>query len=269
VDLTKPTLDAQQEANYGQAALISEFIRNHSPKGVTISLGGEIGEVGNKNSTPEELEAYMSGYTKRMKPGVVGLSKVSVQTGTSHGGVVLPDGTLAKVKVDFDTLAKLSEAARTKHGMGGAVQHGASTLPMELFDKFPQTGTCEIHLATEFQNIMYEHPKFPAALKDEIYAWLKEKAANERKEGESDSQFFYKTRKKAIGPFKDRIWGLPAPVRDEILAVLGEKLETLFRKLNVEGTGQMIKPFVPLPDVALPAPSADQAGKAEQFEGDD
>jgi len=269
VDLSKPTLDAQQEANYVQCALISDFVRARQPQTVTVSLGGEIGEVGSKNSTPEELEAFISGYLKRIKPGTAGLSKVSVQTGTSHGGVVLPDGTLAKVKVDFDTLAKLSEAARTKHGMGGAVQHGASTLPVELFDKFPQTGTCEIHLATEFQNIMYEHPKFPAALKDEIYAWLREKTANERKEGESDSQFFYKTRKKAIGPFKDRIWGLPAPIREEILAVLADKLETLFRKLNVEGTGQKIKSFVPLPDVPLPAPSADQAGRAEHFEGDD
>jgi len=269
VDLSKPTLDAQQELNYSKCLEISGFVRAHEPKGVTVSLGGEIGEVGQKNSTVEELEAYVNGYNKGLKPGVVGLSKVSVQTGTSHGGVVLPDGTLAKVKVDFDTLAKLSEAARTKHGMGGAVQHGASTLPTELFDKFPQTGTCEIHLATEFQNIMYEHAQFPADLKNEIYEWLKVNAANERKEGESDSQFLYKARKKAIGPFKAKLWGMPAASREAIISVLSEKVELLFRKLNVGGTGTLIKPFVPLADVPLPAPAAAKAGRAEHFEGDD
>jgi len=35
-----------------------------------------------------------------------------------------------------------------KYGMAGAVQHGASTLPAELFDRFPKLGACEIHLAT-------------------------------------------------------------------------------------------------------------------------
>ncbi|MEK7477328.1 MAG: class II fructose-bisphosphate aldolase [Candidatus Coatesbacteria bacterium] len=269
VDLAKGTLDEQQALNYGKAIEISDFVRAHQPKGVTVSLGGEIGEVGSKNSTVEELEAFMNGYNKGLKPGQAGLSKLSVQTGTSHGGVVLPDGTLAKVKVDFDTLEKLSAESRAKFGMGGAVQHGASTLPTELFDRFPQTGTCEIHLATEFQNIMYEHPQFPAALKNEIYEWLKVNAANERKEGESDSQFLYKARKKAIGPFKAKLWGMPQAAKDAIIATLTEKVELLFRKLNVGGTGPAIKPFVPLPDVSLPAPAAAKAGGAEHFEGDD
>ena len=176
---------------------------------------------------------------------------------------------LDKVKVAFATLEKLSAESRAKFGMGGAVQHGASTLPTELFDRFPQTGTCEIHLATEFQNIMYEHPQFPAALKNEIYEWLKVNAANERKEGESDSQFLYKARKKAIGPFKAKLWGMPQAAKDAIIATLTEKVELLFRKLNVGGTGPAIKPFVPLPDVSLPAPAAAKAGGAEHFEGDD
>ena len=62
---------------------------------MTVSLGGEIGEVGEKNSTPEELDAYMQGYEKALKAlgDYAGLSKISVQTGTSHGGIVLPDGT--------------------------------------------------------------------------------------------------------------------------------------------------------------------------------
>jgi hypothetical protein len=153
--------------------------------------------------------------------------------------------------------------------MGGAVQHGASTLPVELFDKFPQAGTCEIHLATEFQNMIYEHPKFPASLKEEIYAFLAKECANERKAGESDNQFLYKTRKKAIGPFKAALWGLPEGIRDEIMAGLEERVDLLIRKLNVGGTGPMIKPFVKLPAIPLPPPETAKAAIAEQFEGAD
>lgn len=269
VDLSKATLAEQQEHNCTQSATITEFVRQRQPKGVMVSLGGEIGEVGGKNSTVEELTAYMDGYKARLAPGTVGLSKISVQTGTSHGGVVLPDGTMAQVKVDFDTLGKLSEAGRTKYGMGGAVQHGASTLPVELFDKFPQVGTIEIHLATEFQNILYEHPKFPADLKREIYAFLDKECAGERKTGETDSQFYYKTRKKALGPFKARLWGLPEALREELMGALEQKVDLLLRKLNAGGTGPKIKPLALAGDGTIPSPAGAKGSGPEHFEGDD
>ncbi len=268
VDLAKPDLDGQQELNCTQCVLLTEHIRSVQPKGVEISLGGEIGEVGGKNSTVEELVAFMDGYNRRLKKGVTGLSKISVQTGTSHGGVVLPDGTMASVKVDFDTLKALSESAKSKYGMGGAVQHGASTLPVELFDNFPRTGACEIHLATEFQNIVYEHPAFPADLKKEMYAYLDKECAGERKAGESDAQFYYKTRKKAIGPFKKQLWSLPEPVREKLMGALEEKLDLLFRKLNLGGTGTSIKPHVKFA-ADPPAPPGGGKAVAEAFEGDD
>ena len=45
--------------------------------------------------------------------------------------------------------------------------------------------------------------------RDEIYAWLRDNAKDERKPTDTDEQFFYKTRKKALGPFKRRIWDVP------------------------------------------------------------
>src|SRR6185369_18092757 len=102
------------------------------------------------------LEGYRRELAARA-PGAVGISKVSVQTGTSHGGVPLPDGSMAEVKLDFDVLRRLGEVARDR-GLAGAVQHGASTLPDELFHRFPAAETAEIHLATGFQNGLYEHP---------------------------------------------------------------------------------------------------------------
>ena len=65
VDLDKPTLAEQQAVNCELAADFTAFIRQHEPKGVTVSVGGEIGEVGGKNSDVHELHAFMRGYTRR------------------------------------------------------------------------------------------------------------------------------------------------------------------------------------------------------------
>src|SRR4029077_3691005 len=182
------------------------FVREHEPKGVTVSVGGEIGEVGGKNSDVHELHAYMKGFNAALKKrgaGFVGLSKISVQTGTAHGGFINADGTLRMdVKIDLKTLEVLSRVSRTDYGRGGAVQHGASTLPAEAFDAFPKAGACEIHLATNFQNMVYEHAQFPAPLKAEVYVWIRPNAPGERKPKDTEEQFLYKARKKAIGPFK-------------------------------------------------------------------
>ncbi|MFQ6058054.1 MAG: class II fructose-bisphosphate aldolase [Anaerolineae bacterium] len=252
VDLSQPTVDEQQRVNYELSAELSDFVRSLEPEGVTISLGGEIGEVGGKNSTEEELRAYLDGYDRTLAQrgaDLAGLSKVSIQTGTTHGGVVLPDGSIARVKLDFDTLERLSRVAREEYGLSGAVQHGASTLPEEAFDKFPQTETAEVHLATAFQNIIYEHPALPDELRQEVYAYLKEAHADERKEGQTDEQFVYKTRKMAFGPFKAQWWGLPADVRQKLGESLEDRFGLLFRKLNVVDTVDLVRRYVSPPTI--------------------
>jgi fructose-bisphosphate aldolase, class II len=244
VDLSKPTRDDQQRENYHRAAELTALIRSLQPDGVTISVGGEIGEVGKENSNEEELLAYLDGYEaelERRAPGAIGISKISVQTGTSHGGVPLPDGSMAEVKLDFEVLRKLGEIARQR-GLAGAVQHGASTLPDELFHQFPAVETAEIHLATGFQNALYEHPAFPAELHRKIEAWCYENAADERKAGQTDEQFVYTTRKKAIGPFKQELWELPT--KDEILAAQRRKIAFLFTELGVNGSRAMVDRYI-------------------------
>lgn len=236
VDLSKPTIKRQQELNYEVCAKLTNFIRQNQPRGIEVSVGGEIGEVGEKNSTPEDLRAYMEGYKERLRKGRVGISKVSIQTGTSHGGVVLPDGTIAKVKLDFDTLKNLSKIAREEYGLAGAVQHGASTLPSEAFGKFPEVGTAEVHLATEFQNMVYESKHFPAELKAKIYDWLKTTQGSERKPNQTEEQFLYSSRKKALGQFKKDILGLPAETRDSIAKEIESRFEFLFEQLKVANT---------------------------------
>lgn len=249
VDLSQPTLDLQQRLNYERAAELTKFIRGIEPAGVTVSVGAEIGEVGHKNSTVEELHAFMQGYLRTTAAlGVKdGISKISVQTGTSHGGVVLPDGTIAKVKLDLEALAALSTVAREEYRMAGAVQHGASTLPQDAFGNFPRCEACEIHLATNFQNIVFDHPALPTELRTRMYRWLDQNAQGEKKAGDSAEQFYYKARKKAIGPFKRELWSLPAPTRAAIAADLEKMFGFLFDQLRIGGTADLVRKHVAAP----------------------
>ncbi|GAB4419019.1 MAG: class II fructose-bisphosphate aldolase [Thermodesulfovibrionales bacterium] len=240
VDLDRPTVKEQQRPNFEKTAELAEYIRGLQPDGIEISIGGEIGEIGGKNSTAEELRAYLDGFKETFRKGK-GLSKLSIQTGTSHGGVVLPDGTLAKVRIDFDTLSALSGIARREYGLSGAVQHGASTLPEEAFDMFPKTGTSEVHLATGFQNIIYDSKHLPVEFRDEVYAFIKQEYAKEWKEGQTEEQFLYSTRKKGFGPLKKRWWSLPPSVKEPIMKELEAKFELLFEKLKVTNTSDIIK----------------------------
>ena len=245
VDLKHATLEEQQRLNYEVGVDITTHVRSLEPKDVTISLGGEIGEVGTSNSTVSELRAFMDGYNRTLRaqsPGAVGLSKISVQSGTSHGGVVLADGSIKDVQLDLNTLEELGKVARAEYGLSGAVQHGASTLADSAFHNFPRTETAEIHLATGFQNMLYDH--MPAALRNEIYAWLRTNAAEERKAKDTDEQFFYKTRKKALGPFKRQLWAMPADTRAVLARAYDQKFEFLFDQLGVRGTAAHVERFV-------------------------
>jgi fructose/tagatose bisphosphate aldolase len=249
VDLSRPTLPEQQRINYERAADITRFIRGLEPEGVTVSVGAEIGEVGMKNSTVEELHAFMQGYNRSLAAGggQAGISKISVQTGTSHGGVVLPDGSMADVKLDLQALAALSKVAREEYELAGAVQHGASTLPSNAFGNFPRIETAEIHLATNFQNIVFDHPRLPADLRERMRSWLDENAASERKSGDTNEQFYYKARKKAIGPFKRDLWSMSEEVRSAIAADLEKTFAFLFEQLNVNGTEDQVHRFIQAP----------------------
>ncbi len=255
VDLSKPTTYDQQRLNFDVAADLTAYIRELEPGGITISVGGEIGEIGGKNSKVEELRAFMEGYLKTLKgKNIKGISKIAVQTGTTHGGVPLPDGSIAKVKLDFETLETLSRAARDDYGLSGAVQHGASTLPDEAFDRFPETTTAEIHLATGFQNMIYDSKDFPSALREKVYNYIKENLSSEKKEGQTEEQFIYKTRKKGFGPFKKEMWDMSVDIRKEIGSELEDKFDFLFKKLKVTDTDALIKKYIQPKDVVYPLP---------------
>lgn len=245
VDLSKTTTADQQQVNTSLSAELSAYVRELEPEGITVSIGGEIGEVGGQNSTEEELRIYTEQFNQKLAelaPGAAGLSKISIQTGTSHGGVVLPDGTIAQVSVDFDTLLALSRVARDDYGMAGAVQHGASTLPQEAFGKFVESEACEVHLATNFQNIFYDYA--PEDLVKQIYAYLDENHNHERKPDMTDDQFYYKTRKRAFGVFKPQIWAIPDQAKAQITEKWQAQFQQLFDSLAIADTKKFVEQHI-------------------------
>ena len=214
-----------------------------------VSRAIALKEVGQERLAEQELRVYLDNFNELLeknRQGATTISKISIQTGTSHGGVPLPDGSVANVNLDFGTLGNLSRISRENYGLAGAVQHGASTLPQDLFNKFPELETAEIHLATDFQNMIYGSDLFPASFKEEIYAHLRKKFADEKKSGQTDEQFIYKTRKKGFGEFKSQFWGLSNEIRLGIGKELEGKMDFLFDKLAVHNTRESVSQTVEL-----------------------
>ena len=127
-----------------------------------------------------------------------------------------------------------------------------------MFNKFPENDAVEIHLATGFQNMILDAPTLPASMKDEIRQFCFDQCADERKSGETDEQFVYKTRKKAIGPFKRRMWELDAGAKDPIIEAIEQKFEFLLEKLAVYDTRDLVEKYIQL-DTELPEYAAASA----------
>jgi fructose/tagatose bisphosphate aldolase len=236
------------------------YIRSLESEGLTMAVGASAGAQEGANTTQEDLRAFLNGFNAEMSvidPDCTGFCKVSIHSDAKHGGVVLPDGSIARVRLDFDTIQKLGKMAREEFGLGGIVQHGASTLPEEAFGKFVEVGTCEIHLATNMMNIFFN--LIPASLRQEMYQYAKLKCASERKPYLTDDQFYYNTRKNAIGPFKKQCWDLPAKQKEQIVSAWEEQFNQFFTLLQLKGTRDIISKWVqpvdmlPILDDYLPA----------------
>jgi len=168
-----------------------------------------------------------------------GISKVSVQTGTSHGGVVNEDGSLAPMQVDFNVLKNITRSAK-KYQIGGSVQHGASTLSPDKFQLFPQNSTLEIHLATGWQNIIFDSPHFPSSLKSKIYRAILSAKSDPSL---SDAQYLYKERKRAWGKYKQEIWDLDEEIKSKLRQEIQNVATQIFHALGIEDSLAIISKY--------------------------
>ena len=249
--------EEQQRANYERTAELAALIRSLEPDGVTISVGGEIGEVGKSNSTEGELRAYLDGLREELgkqAPGAAGISKVSVQTGTSHGGVVLPDGTVGTAAVDFDVhrAAGRGLPERVRHCRHGPARrfHAAGRAVPQV----PRRRDGRDPSRDRLPEPALRAPRVPARDAQQIGDWCFANALDERKDDQTDQQFVYTTRKKALGPFKRQLWDLES--KDAILADQAKKIAFLYRELGVVDSRGMVDRYVTPVEWHRPMPAS-------------
>ena len=180
--------------------------------------------------------------------------KVSVQTGTSHGGVPLPDGGVAEVKLDFEVLRELGEVARS-YGAAGAVQHGASTLPDELFHRFPAVETAEIHLATGLPERALRASGLPGrAPPRDRGVVLRERGRRAQARPDRPAVRVHDPQE-GDRPVQATSSGT-STTKDEILAAQRRKVAFLFTELGVNGSRDMVAAYIRPVEVHRPLPDA-------------
>lgn len=187
------------EENIKQTNYFVDFINNleiSKSQNIKISIGAEVGEIGGENTRQADLKEFLK--------GVKGISKVAVQTGTAHG---------KGGDVDFELVQELGKVAK-KHGLAGIVQHGASTLPDDVFEKFPKSNVAEIHLSTSINQIIIDN--LPDTLKAKIRT------------------------KKDLGPLKKEILNIDKKYVDKIVGELEQKFSFFFEKLKVKDTAELV-----------------------------
>ena len=136
----------------------------------------------------------------------------------------------------------------------GAVQHGASTLPDELFHRFPAVETAEIHLATGFQNALYEHPAFPQELHREIEAWCFANAPTSASPTRPTSSSCTRPARRRSGRSSAQLWDLDDEGRDPRRPAAQDRVPV--HRARVNDSREMVERYVHPVELHRPMPDA-------------
>lgn len=241
-----PDAATRQEPNAAATARLITALAPYSPAGTIF--GGEVGEIGGANTTPEELATFVELVQSLAGEHAGAFGKVSVQTGTRHGGVSDAAGKSLRMPLDLALARQLAEVARG-YGFGGIVQHGASTLQLDQFAALPGCGVVEVHLATNLQDLVFDSPHFPAELRGEMIAAALKAAAGgvsaaERgadTSGESEAQLFKQQRWSMWGPYKAKLLALEPDVRAALASGVADWAEDLIRAFQLAGRARELR----------------------------
>jgi phosphoenolpyruvate-protein kinase (PTS system EI component) len=165
-----------------------------------------------------------------------------------HGGLIQADGTMGRMPVDLDLAADLGRQARAL-GLTGLVQHGASTLSLADLARLPAANVVEVHLATKVQNIVFDHPAFPADLLERMRERLLLSARGAEGEqvveidSSSEAQRFYRARWTAWGLFRTELLALPEAALSPITESFSAWVADIFQVLRAEGLADRVRAY--------------------------
>ncbi|HBU08855.1 MAG TPA: hypothetical protein DEA99_06705, partial [Candidatus Omnitrophica bacterium] len=268
-----------QIINAQETAMDTLQVRALEPEGITVTVGGEIGEVGKKNSEPGEFTAFTELYNKMLgfmttkiaqgkedeilqivgSPKGVwskealynlrtkynqyqtapGLRKIAIQTGTGHG---------VGGQIDFKAMQALAQLGR-EYGVL-VVQHGASTLPESEFSKIMENGAGEVHLATDYMTVVLRDLK---ANHQDIYQTILKDAMEKTKKSEDELWKKAAEFRNSLTLIKESTYNLSKSSQERIGDQLAIKFSNTMKSLGVENTRNLVKDIVPALTPALPA----------------
>lgn len=226
VDYQRADISSQQKENVTETLALLTHIRTKYPD-KNISVGGEIGHIGDRNTIPEEVEYFLG----KMKQISNSINKVAVQTGTTHGGMIDESGKNISMPIDLELVGNLGISAK-KFGVAGIVQHGASTLPIDVLSQLSSKNVIEAHLSTGWQNIFFDN--LPENIKQEMYGHIRSNFMSESNSIWSETEAIYRLRKKVLGPFKEKIWSMNIEEKAPILEAWREFANQLFVAFNLK-----------------------------------
>ena len=241
-DSAGATASQRQEVNARATGQAARLLQRLAPAQKSILAGGEVGQIGGELTSEADLRAFLNLLRDQLTPGEAGIGKVSVNTGTQHGGSVDAAGKLGRMNVDFELTARLSAIARGEYGLPGVVQHGASTMSLDQLARLPGCGVNEVHLATGIQNLVFDHPAFPGPLLERMQRELAGDASRGASpesgapHPEAGRAVFYHQRWQAWGRYKTELWDLPELVKAALGASLREWFQAVFEALRLGGT---------------------------------
>lgn len=252
-----PNASARQQANAAATSRLITALAPYSPAGTIF--GGEVGEIGGANTTPEELATFIELVRDRAGEHADMFGKVSVQTGTQHGGIADAAGKNLRMPLDLTLARQLAEVARS-YGFGGIVQHGASTLQLDQFAALSDCGVVEVHLATNLQDLVFDSPHFPSLLREELMTAALEFArggvsAAERgadTSGETAAQIYRQQRWSMWGPFKAKLLALEPDVRDALAGGVADWADDLIHAFQLAGRASELRALYATPSAWEP-----------------
>lgn len=230
-----------QAENARLTAEIFHFIRQYEKEhslSTIVSIGGEVGEVGGENTKYPQVNAFLDmvkEYAEKLgSDNEKGLSKISINVGSSHGGLRGSDGKpLDTVPLDFTAHHDLYMLGKGPMNPGKhvlSVQHGASTLPKDYFPLFPAMHVAEIHLATGFQDMVWDTiEKEDAALFQKMKNLVLEKLGDKVAKHETEAIGLVKERKNITQYVKRDL--LLSPAIPAIEQALEKEFTTIFHSL--------------------------------------
>ena len=159
--------------------------------------------------------------------------------------------------VDYSLLKTISDICRDVFAWAAR----SSTAPRRCrghnSQSSPTPARSRSTLALGFNNLIFDHPSLPQALKDQIRDYTFANHAHERGPDDNDAQFFYNSRKKAWKVMKKPFWDMANQAQDGNHDVAPSDVSvTCSPAMNVGGTSELVRAHTTVTKIAPPKPEA-------------